>query len=91
MFDVPKPGSRATRISLLASFLIHCLVVSLWLNRPPIFVQPSSVAWGMHGNSESVTYLAQTSEKPLTTGRQKTALSPEAEIKTAGSADPTEC
>src|SRR5579884_627730 len=66
MFDVPKPGSRATRLSLLASFLIHCLVVFLWLNRPPIFVQPSSVAWGMHGNSESVTYLAQTSEKPLT-------------------------
>jgi TonB family protein len=56
MFEMPKRASRRSRVSLLASFLVHCLVVYWWLNRPPIFVQPSSVAWGLHGSSENIIY-----------------------------------
>src|SRR5581483_4410498 len=56
MFEAPKPRNRATRISLLASFLIHCTLVFLWLSRPPRFVQPSSVACGMNGNSQNLVY-----------------------------------
>jgi protein TonB len=57
MFEVSEPRRTATRISLLASFVAHCLLVFLWLDRPPIFVQPSAVAWGMHGNAENLVYL----------------------------------
>ncbi len=71
MFEVSKPRSRATQISLLASFSVHCIVIFLWLNRPPIFVQPSSIAWGMRGNSENVVYLAQTSEQSPTKSEAK--------------------
>ncbi len=63
MFQVPKPRHRAARISLLVSFFVHCAIVFVWLDRPPIFVQPSSVAWGMHGNSENLVYLP-TAEEP---------------------------
>jgi protein TonB len=37
--------------------------VVLWLERPPIFVEPSSVAWGFHGTSENLVYFP-TSPKP---------------------------
>jgi len=61
MFVVPESRHRATRISLLASFLIHCAIVFLWLYRPPIFVQPSAVAWGAHGQSTDLIYFPRTS------------------------------
>jgi TonB family protein len=60
MFQVPEPRHRATRIWLVASFLAHCLAVSLWLYRPAIFVQPSAVAWGVNGNSENLVYFPRT-------------------------------
>ena len=63
MFEVFKPSNRARRVSLLASFLVHCFVILLWLERPPMFVQPSSVAWGLHGNSENLVYFP-TAAKP---------------------------
>jgi TonB family protein len=63
MFEVSKPSNRARRVSLLASFLVHCFVIILWLERPPMFVQPSSVAWGLHGNSENLVYFP-TATKP---------------------------
>jgi len=56
MFSFPQPGSRRRRASLLLSLLIHCGVVYLWLHRAPVFVKPSSAAWGKHGLSENVTY-----------------------------------
>jgi TonB family protein len=56
MFEVSKPRNTTRTVSLLASFLIHCVVIVLWLERPPIFVQPSSIAWGLHGNSENLVY-----------------------------------
>lgn len=60
MFAIPEPRHRATRISLLVSFLVHGAIVGLWLYRPPIFVHPSAVAWGMHGNSENLIYFPRT-------------------------------
>jgi TonB family protein len=63
MFSFPQPGSRRRRASLLASLLIHCAVVYLWLHRTPVFVKPSSTAWGQHGLTENVTYFP--SAQPL--------------------------
>ena len=56
MFSFPQPGSRRWRASLLASLLIHCAVLYVWLHRTPVFVKPSSVARGQHGLNENVTY-----------------------------------
>lgn len=56
MFSFPQPGSRRWRASLLASLLIHCAVLYVWLHRTPVFVKPSSVALGQHGLTEDVTY-----------------------------------
>jgi len=56
MFSFPQPTSRRRRASLLASLLIHCVIVYVWLHRAPVFVKPSSAASGQHGLSEQVTY-----------------------------------
>src|SRR5438067_13189351 len=44
-------------IALAASLAMHCVVVFLWVNREPIFVKPSSVAWGRQGTSGTLIYL----------------------------------
>jgi TonB family protein len=56
MFHIPKRGSRTQRAWLLTSFLFHCVLLFLLLYRAPIFVKPSSVAWGFHGKSEHLIY-----------------------------------
>src|SRR5438552_445826 len=56
MFDIPGQGSRRSTFSLLASFLLHGLILFLWLDRAPIFVKPSFVAWGQHGQSDTLIY-----------------------------------
>src|SRR5260370_25581054 len=56
MFSLPQPRSTRRRASLLASIVIHCGVVYLWLHRAPVFVKPSSAAYGRHGQTENVTY-----------------------------------
>jgi protein TonB len=66
MFSFPQPTSRRRRASLLASILIHCCVVYLWLHRAPVFVKPSSAASGQHGLAENVTYFpAARPAKPM--------------------------
>jgi TonB family protein len=62
MFEIPQPASNRRKAALLVSFVAHCLVVYLWLNRAPIFVQPSSVAWGAHGNSADLIYFPRVAE-----------------------------
>src|SRR5947209_5034159 len=62
MFEVPKRRSLKRNASVLASFLIQSVLVYLWMVRPPLFVKPSLVAWGMHGRSEKITYFPQTKE-----------------------------
>jgi TonB family protein len=63
MFEVSKPPNTVTRVWLLVSFLVHCGLVLLWLERPPMFVQPSSIAWGLHGNSENLVYFPTASRR----------------------------
>jgi hypothetical protein len=60
MFDTLKQSSRRSTFSLLASFLLHCLLLFLWLDRTPIFVKPSFVAWGQHGQSDTLIYFPRT-------------------------------
>ena len=63
MFQFPKPRGRRKRVALLTSFILHCAVLYLLVHRTPIFVQPSLVAWGHHGVSETVVYFSRTSEQ----------------------------
>ena len=56
MFSLPQPGNRRRAASLLTSVLIHCGVVYVWLYRAPVFVKPSSAAWGQPGQAENLTY-----------------------------------
>ena len=63
MFSFPQPGSGRRSASLLISLLIHCGIVYLWLHRAPVFVKPSSVAWGQHGRSEELTYFPAPQEQ----------------------------
>ncbi len=66
MFSFPQPRSTRRRASLLASIVIHCGVVYLWLHRAPVFVKPSSAASGQHGLAENVTYFpAARPAKPM--------------------------
>ena len=62
MFKTPQPTNSRRNAALVVSLLVHCLVVYLWLNRAPLFVQPSSVAWGIHGNSADLIYFPRSPE-----------------------------
>jgi TonB family protein len=59
MFRIPQPRNRSRNLALASSFVLHCLVIYILAHRAPIFVKPSSVAWGMHGKSEAIVYFAQ--------------------------------
>lgn len=62
MFETPKPASNRRNAAVAISLIIHCVVVYLWLNRAPMFIQPSSVAWGIHGNSADLIYFPRSAE-----------------------------
>jgi TonB family protein len=62
MFQIPQPANRRRRAALVSSLLIHCAIVYWWLNRAPMFIQPSSVAWGLHGNSANLIYFPRVAE-----------------------------
>ena len=62
MFQFPQPANRRRRAALILSLSVHCVIVFLWLNRAPLFVQPSSVAWGIHGNSADLIYFPRVAE-----------------------------
>lgn len=69
MFQIPQPKNTRKRIALTVSLLAHCVVVFLWLNRAPLFIQPSSVAWGIHGNSANLIYFPRVAE-PTSTAKK---------------------
>src|SRR5438874_9152905 len=56
MFQTPMPKSNRRIVAICASFLLHCLVVYMWLHRPAMFVRASSVAWGRGGPSDTLVY-----------------------------------
>jgi TonB family protein len=57
LFEIPQRRTSRRNVALLASFLVHCLFVFVWLHREPAFVKPSSVAWGHPGTSGTLIYL----------------------------------
>jgi TonB family protein len=67
MFETPRRSNTRIQLCLFASFLVHCLVVYLWLNRPPAFVEPSAIAWGRQGSSEKVIYFPRAMERETST------------------------
>jgi TonB family protein len=66
MFQIPQPKNNRKRMALAVSLMAHCMVVYLWLNRAPLFIQPSSVAWGVHGNSANLIYFPKVAEPTKT-------------------------
>jgi TonB family protein len=62
MFQIPQPANRRRRAALVFSLIVHCVVVLLWLTRAPMFIQPSSVAWGLHRNSANLIYFPRIAE-----------------------------
>jgi len=56
MFDLPKRRNTRRNQALLASFLIHGVVLYCWLDRPPRFIPASLVAWGRNGQSDQLVY-----------------------------------
>jgi TonB family protein len=57
VFEVPQRRTSRRNIALVASLAMHCVVVFFSVNREPIFVKPSSVAWGRQGTSGTLIYL----------------------------------
>lgn len=64
MFDIPQPRTRKRNLALLASFLIHCALAFVWLDREPMFVRPSAVAWGQQGTSQELVYFPSPANRP---------------------------
>jgi TonB family protein len=59
MFQVLQSRKLGQHGWLLASFLLHIVLLCALLLHAPIFVKPSSVAWGQGGKSENVIYFAK--------------------------------
>jgi len=56
MFQTQVTRSNRRSLALLGSFVLHCIVIYVWLHRPAMFVRASSVAWGRGGQSETLVY-----------------------------------
>jgi TonB family protein len=61
MFQFPPPRKQSRNVSLVASFLLHCTPLLLFL-RGPVFVKPFSVAWGQQGRAENLIYFARNTD-----------------------------
>jgi TonB family protein len=68
MFQSPRQNS--SRAGVVTSAVLHLAVLWLLLHRTPLFVQPSTVAWGRHGGSESIIYFEPAAEKKITKSAQ---------------------
>src|SRR6266513_4760305 len=59
MFQTLSFSKKRRANSIIASLLLHAIVLTLCFYRAPIFVKPSSLAWGQRGQSETLVYTAQ--------------------------------
>ena len=60
MFTEPRLSNRRWNASLLVSLVLHCVVIYFLVRPPrPIYVMPSSVAFGHGGSSTELFYLTQ--------------------------------
>ena len=66
MFNELKRERRSSNVARLVSFAVHGAIIFALFGRPPIFVKPSSVAWGMRGKSDEIIYLARVEEPAFT-------------------------
>jgi TonB family protein len=57
VFEVPQRPPLRRNLALLLSFLAHAAALFIWVHREPIFVKPSSVAWGREGVSGTLIYI----------------------------------
>src|SRR5215469_9419508 len=64
MFESLEKRPRRPSLSLLASGLLHCLLVYLWVVRPAVYVRSSSVDWGQHGKSLALVYFPRAEVAP---------------------------
>jgi TonB family protein len=62
MFAGLQLKSTNRKISLVISFALHAVVISILASRAPVFIKPSSAAWGMHGKSQEIVYFARNLE-----------------------------
>ncbi len=60
---LPSSGKRRS-YSILASLLLEALLIFVFVYHAPIFVTPSSVAWGQHGTSEALIYTTTAQAQP---------------------------
>src|SRR5260370_36060988 len=81
MFQTTELRRRGPVLARLASLLVHCVVLFLWLYRAPVFVKPSSVAGGEHGKAETLVYLPRSLTTPQRDSKRPT-LQLKAERKT---------
>jgi TonB family protein len=56
VFEFPKRRSLRPNAALFASFLAHAAVLFFLLHRQPIFVKPSSIAWGRQSTAGTLIY-----------------------------------
>lgn len=60
MFSENRSSNRRWNTSLLVSLVLHCVVIYFLVRPPrPIYVTPSSVAFGHGGTSTELVYLSQ--------------------------------
>ncbi len=66
MFSEVAGSSRRANTVVVASVAAHCALLLFLLRSPqPVFVRPSSVAWGQNGISVAPIYLAQAGPEDL--------------------------
>jgi TonB family protein len=58
MFDELRRERKSGNAARLVSFAVHGAIILALFDRTPIFVKPSSVAWGMRGKSDEIVYFA---------------------------------
>jgi TonB family protein len=58
MFEGLPSSEKSRSYSILASLLFEALLIFVFVYHAPIFVTPSSIAWGQHGTSETLVYMA---------------------------------
>jgi TonB family protein len=66
MFQTLASPKKRPAVSITGSLLLQLIAVFVFLYHAPIFVKPSSVAWGQKGRSEALVYLAQARVEPAT-------------------------
>jgi len=58
MFQGLSSSNKGRACPILVSLLLEAVLLFVFVYHAPIFVTPSSVAWGQHGTSETLVYMA---------------------------------